>query len=245
MGAIASRSQSGEQLMAKVLNLVYIGLLGSLTVFVLAVMGRSLLDPSWGKLKSISFPENIPLPEWTKTNSSNLSIESDDQYSQKFVGKSYTYTHTSHKPLNLEIFFWNSPSGNMDGFLSTYWQSKKIKYALSMININQQSQSFYGLYYSQNTAHLTSCINPRGNSTVTNQQFQRNIDSYEKTPQQWLAIILGIERLRDWRCLWVNLSIPTSKKDIESDYQTLIAAWENIDSNRSQYFADFVVPARN
>jgi cyanosortase A-associated protein len=231
--------------MAKYTNQVHIAVLSALTLIVLVILGRSLLDPSWGKLKPINFPENIPLPEWIKSNSSNISIESVEVPPRKVVGKGYIYSHPTYKPLSLEIFFWHSPTGDMDGFLNTYWASKKIKHSLSMLNIKQQSQSFYGLYYFQNTAHLTSCINPKGNSTVTSQQFRHNIDTYDRSPQQWLAIILGRERLRDWRCLWVNLSISSNKKELEPSYQTLIAAWKHIDSNRSQLFADFVVPTRN
>jgi cyanosortase A-associated protein len=218
----------------------YTALLSCLTISVIAILGRSLIDPNWGKLKPISFSESIPLPQWTKTNSTAISIESEDEIPQKFSGKRYNYARKSQNSLTLEVFYWNSPSGNMEGFFSSYSQNKKDKLNTSTMDIRQQSQSYYGLYYRQNTAHLTSCINPRGNSTVTNQQFLQNRYTYDQQPNRWLGIALGLKRLRDWKCLWVNLSISSNIKDVDRNYKILIDAWSYIDTNRYRYFADFV-----
>ena len=223
-------------------KLWHIGLLGILTTFVFVVIGRSLIDPNWGKLKAINFPEKISLPEWSEPISNSTAIEYtavEGEKKKQILGRTYKYSKNS-KTLTLEIFSWNTPDGNMYGFFEIYRQKENEKNKVPSMDIKQKSESFFGLYYSQNAAHLTSCINPRGASTITNEQFRHNRSLYDLNPNRWLGVLLGTARLREWKCLWVNLSIPCSLKDVDKCYTILTTAWLQVDSNRKQYFPDFV-----
>ncbi|WP_041429223.1 cyanoexosortase A system-associated protein [Synechococcus sp. PCC 7502] len=223
----------------------YLGLLGGLTVGVLAIMGRSLIDPTWGRIQPPTIPDRIPIPAWSDLNSTPTSLTTrawGTREIQAIPGRRYTYSQASQLPLALEVFYFQSPSGGVDSFLKLYAQSKKSKYEVPVMKIAQESGSSYGLYYNQNTAYLSSCINPRGGSTVTNEQFQANRDRYDLNPKRWIPVILGMERLRDWRCLWINLSIPSNMNNVDESYKTLVTAWQHIDSNRYQYFKGFANP---
>lgn len=224
-------------------NFFYRGLLACLSVTVFIILGRSLIDPNWGKSKSVSFPEDIALPQWSQLKSTPISLEySVYNRQEKVLGRQYTYIRNSQAPqvpLTVEIFYWSSPSGQMEDFFM-YYSHKKAKFTVIDMDVRQKSQSFYGLYRDRNTAYLSSCINPLGNSTVTNAQFLANRNNYDLKSSRWVGVALGLKRLRNWRCLWVNIAVSSNINDTNKSYKTLNDAWQYIDSNRNRYFADFI-----
>ncbi len=81
------------------------------------------------------------------------------------------------------------------------------------------------LFKDQNDAYLASCINPRGESTVTIEQFNKNRYDHDIRPERLLRWFLRAESIRDFRCLWVSLSIPITDQRTDEAFSTLEAVW--------------------
>lgn len=77
----------------------------------------------------------------------------------------------------------------------------------------------------QQQAYLSACINPKGGSTFTSQQFDSNRIRYDFQFQRLLLWLFGREGLRDNRCLLTLLSTPLSQASPEAAYTTLEQAW--------------------
>jgi cyanosortase A-associated protein len=74
-------------------------------------------------------------------------------------------------------------------------------------------------------AYLDACINSRGGSTFTEEQFRANRIQYDVQFNRLLPWLLGQQELRDQRCLWTHLSIPLNQSSPESSYHILENAW--------------------
>ena len=92
---------------------------------------------------------------------------------------------------------------------------------------NLENIGFHTLFTYQNRAYLSSCINSRGGTTVTQKQFSQNRYVQDLKYNLLLPWILGKESLRDRRCLLVNLSIPIDHVQSATAYTILQSAWED------------------
>jgi cyanosortase A-associated protein len=97
----------------------------------------------------------------------------------------------------------------------------------SIVVRHSQKIGFYRLSVETNRAYLRSCINPRGPSAITYEQFIKNRYTYDLQFSRILPVLLGQEPLRDHRCLWTNLSISTSQVSPELAYQILDKVWHS------------------
>jgi len=70
-------------------------------------------------------------------------------------------------------------------------------------------------------AYLNACINSRGGSTFTKEQFNYNRIHRDTQFNRLLAWLLIQQPLRDKRCLWTHLSIPLNRSSPESAYVIL------------------------
>jgi len=92
---------------------------------------------------------------------------------------------------------------------------------------------YYGVLTHEGKAYLSACINPRGESTVTEQQFRQSLYATDLQVGRILPWISGREPLLDRRCLWTLMSTPlpsgknTDSTASEAAYKTLEAAWFN------------------
>lgn len=198
---------------------------------VLIVLGHSILgNPTLSNRSPMpfTFPDRVPLSNWQAKDSHPLTAKALNA-SQPMAGWQYQYQQnnlllqvemryladdeSSQQPLPLLIrTFTNLPP--------TVLQSAETR---ARPNIG-----FYSLFSHQQMAYLSTCINPRGGSTVTSEQFQQNRNSYDLRLDRFLPWVLGKAPLRDNRCLWVLMSIPAQPTRSPSDhYPTLETAWVN------------------
>jgi cyanosortase A-associated protein len=84
---------------------------------------------------------------------------------------------------------------------------------------------FYGLSHYGGRAYLSACITPMGESTLTREQFRQALAAYDQQPRRLLAWLLAQDDLRDRRCLWSHLSLPTADGSPEIAYQKLETTW--------------------
>lgn len=95
---------------------------------------------------------------------------------------------------------------------------------------------YYELKNDGNLVYLTACINPRGGSTVTRAQFNQNRSNYDFTWSRVVPWVLGLEILKDNRCVWVQISTRLNGANDESAYRILESVWAaNYSTWQSQF----------
>lgn len=198
-----------------------IWLLALLFTGVLSVFLKSALLPSTNPIEkpSFSFPATIPLPHWQFLDSIPIKITDDPTF---ISSKRYRY-QKERTILNIDVHYIINSSGDVKDFLKKHIFSKQS--SVPLIIHQKPGMGFYALFTTQGNAYLTSCINPRGGSTVTFDQFRQNRNSYDLQPYRLLLWLLGLEELRDWRCMWSLLSVPLEKAQPEEAYSVLEFAW--------------------
>ncbi|MBD2176110.1 cyanoexosortase A system-associated protein [Pseudanabaena sp. FACHB-1998] len=93
-------------------------------------------------------------------------------------------------------------------------------------SVRKDPIGFHVILSSQNRSYLTSCINPRGISTVTREQFDDNGSEQAIDKDVVIGWLLGQKELRDRRCLWTLISTPiSSESDREAANQKLEKIW--------------------
>lgn len=217
------------------------------------ILGRIILDPNVGKPHAITLPETTTLTGWTLTNSDPLDVftmptgESD----QAPVGQRYTFisllsdhnpasiSHSPHRyasTLTVELRYMQETQGFVQRLLLAHPEFQAIRATVTAAEAQpviryQQGVGYYGLFQMQQQTYLSACINPRGESTFTIDQFRKNQQIYDADPSRFFAVILGREAWRDDRCLWTHMAIapdpamlPTRQTLREQRVQ-LEAAW--------------------
>lgn len=196
-----------------------------LTVFsaVLFVFGKSTFYPAQPQEEthSFAFPEAVPLPEWQFLSSEPLA-EQIAVHRQLISAQEYHYSK-DHVPLQIAMHYLINTDGDVLNFFEKYTSITVPSGQQILIKRKYKSVGTYSVFTDQRRAHLSTCINPYGGSTVTDREFkyQRNFHDIRNRLLPWL---LG-EELKDERCLWVHLVIPIQGGSVESTYQILEAVW--------------------
>lgn len=189
---------------------------------VLFVLLKAVFHPQRPNLVQTNFtlPEAIALPNWQMLASSPLSIN------QKFnfaASRRYRYQQ-QNLTLEIDLYYATHTLGDVKSWFQEDYQVSLE--TTEKIAIRQNPEvGFYGLFLNQGKAYLSGCINPRGGSTVTIDQFRENRNNFDIQPSRIIPWLLGLAELRDWRCLWSVLSIPAEKDRQSQAYTTLETAW--------------------
>jgi cyanosortase A-associated protein len=206
------------------------------------VLGKVIILPTQDKrtVTPFVFPQEVPLPQWQFVSSHPLpsggtekqgsrgeemtSVVSHQKENKKIQPdselisqKHYQYTQ-NNLPLNIEM-----------RYLTQYDVSDLIKKYTSIsskaVVHHKEGMGYYGLGVDRQQAYLSACINSKGNTTFTGEQFNRNQYISDINPQQLLSWLLGQNGTKDKRCLWTHLSVPLKNSSPEAAYQTLETAW--------------------
>jgi cyanosortase A-associated protein len=190
----------------------------------LLVLGKLLTLPKVDPRSAQSvntLEKTVPLLGWQLLNNSELKANKDSRF-----GRSYRYQQ-GNNTLNADVHYMTS-DGNVRRYLFVY---SPLRTANANLKIKYQPETgFYGLLSHKGQAYLTACINPRGKSTVTEQQFSQSRYTDDLKPNRILPWVLGQESLIDRRCLWTLLSTPvpassTPETSEAAAYKTLETAW--------------------
>ncbi len=196
-------------------------LLAILFMGVLCVLLKSILFPP-SKQTAVTpfvFPTTVPLPQWQLLDTMPLKITNDPTF---LASRRYRYQQ-SPMLLTIDMHYIIQSSGDVKDFLEKHIFSKQV--ATSVTMRQKVGVGFHALFTNQGKAYLTSCINPRGGSTVTFDQFRQNRNTYDVKPGRLILWLLGFQELRDFRCMWNVLSIPFEKTKPEEAYSILESVW--------------------
>lgn len=197
------------------------------------VLGRSVFHPTDVKAAKSKSALNLPaaaaLPGWQFQSSDSLSNSTNSnqnkiepQNSLLLSGRSYQFS-SKQDALDLEIRYLVETDGDVIKMLKGY---KSIFIDESNSLIRQRSHiGSYILFTEAEHAHLSACINPSGNSSVTRAQFQSDRNNYDLQFSRIVAWLTGQAELRQKHCLWVHLSSPLKHYSPATTYQNLESAW--------------------
>lgn len=194
------------------------------------VLGKVLLDPSIGKRvpTPFVFPQTVPLSGWQLVASEPLKNHAQQlgQVRPKNLpnGKQYRYTK-DNQTLDVEMVYELETHGEYKEFLRNFTSIKGVPDQQFILVRQQPGVGIYGMFALQNRAYLNACINPRGGSTLTRQQYGDNRVRYDLLSERTIFWLLGQRSLRDQRCLWSHFSIPLNKSSPQEAYATLEKAW--------------------
>lgn len=190
------------------------------TIFTL---GKVTLDSNLGKYSTFTFPATVPLAGWKLLGSK--ALDNQNYQDTGFIsGRRYQYIQNDVY-LDIEMRY-ETTNGEFKKFLGKYTAIKSLPKKPLPITKYQQGIGYYILFTDKNKAYLGSCINPRGGTTVSYEQFSHNRNTYDLTFKRIFPWLIGQEELRDWRCLWSYISIPVNVDTVPlADYQILEKAW--------------------
>ena len=191
---------------------------------ILAVLGQSIFYPQTKDtvIAPFTFPETVPLPSWNLETSDSANVQlakqPPDISGQTLAQKRYRYRQNSVL-LDIEMRYLVDTNANLKSFIAN--QTGQLSPALR----EEKQIGFYSLFLHNGKAHLSSCINPRGRSTVTTDQFKRN--GYVRD-LRWERIAIWLTssaEFRDKRCLWTHLSLSLNNTSADNAFQTLETVW--------------------
>jgi cyanosortase A-associated protein len=192
--------------------------------FIVIVLLKLIFQPivKLDRLNSFVFPQAVPLAEWQLLKSKpllSLPYKNNEFIAGKYIAGNYYQYKQNNLSLNIEISYWIDTDGNLKSFIKNYTGE------LLPVLYKQEEIGFYSMFVHQQKAHLTACINPRGYSTVTTDQFKRNVWIYSINSKQIISWLTSRSELVDKRCLWTHFSLALNNYSAESAYQILENAW--------------------
>ena len=167
-------------------------ILGSYSFAILVSAIFVLTKPNQNK-----FPQSIAFDHWE-------TIKTDKISSEHKLTEGRKYKEEKHN-LRMEIYFIPSSRGETLSLMNQYLELQ-LKPKDIAIKSNSQIGS-YGLLNKNNQTYLDTCIHPSGKTAFTPQQFSKLAN--DNLFSRFLPWIFGLSDLRDWSCLWVNMSVST------------------------------------
>ena len=199
---------------------------------VVLVLGKLALMPNEGTSvkAAIALPTQVPLKGWQALATKPLvapGAATAQDPPEMVAGNTYVYQRdraSSPVTLTVELRYLVETDPNVRNLLLKYGKPPATVPFPSTIQ-HREETGFYSLYYTQGTAYLSSCINSRGESPVTEAQFNQNRYMYDLRLDRVLPVLLGRETLRDGRCLFTVMSIPLQAFSSEATDNMLRDAW--------------------
>ncbi|OIP77443.1 MAG: hypothetical protein AUK48_03955 [Oscillatoriales cyanobacterium CG2_30_44_21] len=207
-------------------------------------MGASLLLPNFKNRPKFQLPEQISLPDLNFQSSNKLNNSNELNNSNISSIRQYIYTFSDDslkQELRIDTAYILS-SATVPSSLSVL----AIKYPSKNIETRLiEGLGYFALFTYEQRAYLAACINPRGGSTVTLEQFNNNRYKYDISPERVARYLIGVADLRDDRCILTALSIaldsditPQNKEMLEPIYQKLQRSWSNWFANWQSNFPE-------
>ncbi|EAZ89456.1 cyanoexosortase A system-associated protein [Crocosphaera chwakensis] len=187
------------------LGFLLLGLLGVLTY---KIVVPEKTEQSNDNTETVTIPDTVLLSNWNLIDTQPLqSMKTEDEV-KPILGKVYEYTN-DQESLTAEIRYAQY-SGSFNHFLI-----KDMGMPAATINPDiyyKKGVGHYALFEHENTTYLGSCINAKGEATVTLDQYNRNRYLRGWGLTRTFLWLIGEQDLVEYRCLWSIMSIPDSSE---------------------------------
>jgi len=211
-------------------KLIRIPLLVALCLSSLGTLIKILwLDQSISTRETTSiFSEEIALSGWRFRDVQPLLDAAGEPLTEKnpaelLAAGTYIYQQDDYH-LKIDMHYLIHLDPNLRNLMLKYEKETPKTPFISTIQENEFGS--YSLFTEQDNAYLSSCINPRGETTVTAAQFTQNRYTYDLKVDRLIPILLGQTTLQDARCLWVHMTLPINpEQSQEETFQTLETTW--------------------
>jgi cyanosortase A-associated protein len=181
-------------------------------------------------LHLLHFPEQIEFVKTSKVSESQKSAVIID--SQAFYGKPRYLSGQKYQyliddiPVEISLRYLIGTEANLFILIKELGNINLKEDELSQKIVRKDPIGFYAIFPYQNRLYLTACINPRGISTVTQEQFNDNTSDRALDREVIISWLLGQKDLRDRRCLWTLISTPIkAESDLKDTNQKLEKIW--------------------
>ena len=205
----------------RVLQRVRIMILAATLGCALFALERTIVAPKSlvSRFAPYTFPQNVPLEGWLSMDSERLTIPGGR--SRRLIdARRYRYKQGSIA-LEVEVRYFADTDGDVANLIRGEAGEPSSLEVGSLPGVGQ-----YAFVMQEGRAGLAACINPRGGSTVTEQQFRQNRDIYERDFSRFGPWLLGLRPLHDRRCLLTFLTIPVERLSREEALRILEPAWQ-------------------
>ncbi|MGK7942811.1 MAG: cyanoexosortase A system-associated protein [Crocosphaera sp.] len=167
-------------------------------------------------------PDNVPLSQWKLVETQPLDpIKTESSETEIPLGQKYEYTNDQEQ-LKAEIRY----SKYRGSFNQLIIIDLKLPAATISPDIHyQKGIGHYAFFEYDNATYLGSCINAKGEATVTLSQYNKNRYRYGWGITRTFLWLIGQKDLVEYRCLWTIMSIP---EVAELDFKV------NIDDNNRE-----------
>lgn len=177
----------------------------------------------------------IELPEWRSQSPQSLPIP-EAKAKELRAAALYQYDQ-GDRQLNIEMRYLEKSDTSVRNLMLQYGKATPTVPFENTVRHGQAG--YYSLFTEGDTAYLSSCINPKGETTVTAAQFTQNRYAYDLRFDRAIPILLGQVSLQDSRCLWtyMTLAIAPNTAD-ETAYPVLEAAWKHWQTHWQSHFPE-------
>lgn len=204
-------------------------LIATTTIGIALTAAYSVINPDVGNhpVADFAFPQNISLASWEYMGNQPIDVSQlDSKENQDRIQSANRYQYQDRNTkLDIEMYYLTDTRGNIESLLQQ--QTKIAPETLKTQEIKQQDNNYYSLFSDRDRTYLSSCLNPTGNSTVTQKQFSQNLDRRQLNLRLITDWLKGKDSIRDRRCLWITLSIPNDSASFLSPNDILEQAWHN------------------
>lgn len=190
-----------------------------------AVLTKVLMFPAQKPaLPTYTFPESVQLPRWQFVESipiaqqkPALATSVDDL---AIASRHYRYERDG-TTIDIEMRYFVETYTDVPELLkdSTVFARKPD------LTLARSSLGAYAVFGRSNKLHLSACIPPTLETTVTNGELRSSQNRPEVLVHRVAPWFLGQAPLRDLRCLWTTLSVSIDNKPEAEVQQTLEQAW--------------------
>ncbi len=94
--------------------------------------------------------------------------------------------------------------------------------------VERSASGFYAQFQTNENRHIAACLTPTQQTSVTNAQLRGTQNHPSILAQRFTPWFLGQAPLRDLRCLWINLSAPSSidEAELKQVWNAWVQAWQ-------------------
>lgn len=170
------------------------------------------------------FADAIELPDWQAQPPQALPVPENKAHELRAVAL-YRYSQ-GDRQLEVEMRYLEKSDTSIRNLMLQY--GKVTPTVPFDSTIRQNKAGYYSLFAEGDTAYLSSCINPKGETTVTSAQFTENRYTYDLRLDRAIPIVLGQVSLQDSRCLWTHMALAIAPStSAETTFPALEASWNH------------------